>query len=109
VDEVEARLAGGELDHRLLALLLLGNLLGLDLDAGQVGEFLDVLLEVVAARSLGEDHLELGAGVFLPVHLRMGRKARQGKAARRRGAGQNSAARNPIIFHPSPPMGTLVD
>ena len=74
VHHVEARLAGGKLDHALLALLLLGDLLRLDLDAGELGEFLDVLLEVIAARPLGEDRLELGAGIFLPVHLREGRR-----------------------------------
>ena len=92
MDDVEARLAGGELDHGLLALLLLGDLLGLDLDAGEVGEFLDVLLQIVAARTLGEDHLQLGAGVFLPVHLRVCRKARNAERAGRRGAGQNGTA-----------------
>ena len=81
VDDIEARLAGGELDHGFLPLLLLGNLLRFDLDAGQFGEFLDILLQIVAARSLGEDDLKLGAGVFLP--LRLGRPRRQtGKAER---------------------------
>ena len=33
--DIEARLAGAELDDRLLALLLFGRRLGIDLDAGQ--------------------------------------------------------------------------
>ena len=69
MNDVEARLARSEFDHGLLALLLLGDLLGFDLDAREFGEFLDVLLQIVAARTLGEDHLELGAGIFLPLHL----------------------------------------
>ncbi|MGY4361931.1 hypothetical protein ACVW0J_008424 [Bradyrhizobium sp. i1.7.7] len=69
MDDVEARPARGQLDHHFLALLLLGDLFGFHLDAGELGELLDVFLQVVAARTLGEDHLQLGPGVFLPVDL----------------------------------------
>ena len=95
----EARLAGGELDHRLLALLLLGDLLGLDLDAGERGKFLDVFLQIVAARALGEDHLEPGAGVFLPVHLGAGGDACQHIGARGSGTGEHGATGNTVILH----------
>ena len=76
MNDVEARLAGGEFDHGLLPLLLLGDLLRLDLDAGQLGELLDVFLQVVAARALGQDHFQLGAGIFLPLRRRRGREIR---------------------------------
>ena len=99
MNDVEARLAGGELDHRLLALLLLGDLLGLDLDAGELGEFLDVFLQIVAARTLGEDHLELGAGVFLPVHLGARRRAGERIGACGGGAGKHGATGNMVILH----------
>ena len=45
MDDVEARLAGSELDDGLLALLLLGNDFRFDLDAGQFGEFRCVFLQ----------------------------------------------------------------
>jgi len=48
VDDVEARFARGEFDDDLLALLLLRNLLRFNLDAGQIGEFLGVFLQIVA-------------------------------------------------------------
>jgi len=91
---IEARLARRKLDHAFLALLLLGDLLRLDLDAGKLGEFLDVLLEVIAARPLGEDRLELGAGIFLPVDLRMRGKSGKAERACRRGALEQGAARD---------------
>ena len=69
MDNVEARPSRGELNDAFLALLLLGDLLGFNLDAGELGEFLDVFLQIVAARTLGEDYFQLGAGVLLPVHL----------------------------------------
>ena len=99
MNDVEARLARGEFDHGLLALLLLGDLFRFDLDAREFGEFLDVLLQIVAARTLGEDHLELGAGIFLPLHL--GARGKAGEAERTGGrrAGQKCAARDRMIFH----------
>ena len=85
MNHVEARLAGRKLDHRFLPLLLLRDLLRLDLDTGQFGEFLDVLLQIVAARPFGKDHFQFGAGVFLPLRLgglrgqsRKGERARGG-------------------------------
>ena len=96
----EARFAGGELDHGLLPLLLFGDLFRLDLDAREFGEFLDVLLKIVAARTLGEDHLELGAGIFLPLRLgRVRREFAEAKRARCHRASQNCTARNTMIFH----------
>src|SRR5882724_9504982 len=99
MNDVEARLARSEFDHSLLALLLLGNLLGFDLDAREFGEFLDVLLQIVAARTLGEDHLELGAGIFLPLHLCV--RGKVGEAERTGGSrtGQKGAARDRMMFH----------
>ena len=99
VNDVKTRLAGGKFDHRFLALLLLGDLLRLDLDAGEVGEFLDVLLQIVAARALGEDHLELGAGIFLPLHFGARRQSGEGQRAGCRRAGQKAAARDQVIRH----------
>ena len=99
MNDVEARLAGGEFDHRLLALLLLGDLLRLDLDAGQFGEFLDVLLQIVAARTLGEDDLQLGAGIFLPLHLCARGKSSEAERAGGSRTGQNCTARDEMIFH----------
>src|SRR2546423_8023611 len=99
MNDVEARLAGRELDHGFLPLLLLGDLFRLDLDAGEVGEFLDVLLQIVAARPLGEDYLELGAGIFLPLRLAQRRTARKAERARGRRTREHGAARNPDIVH----------
>ena len=99
MDDVEARPSRGELDHAFLALLLLGNLLGLDLDTGELGEFLDVFLQIVAARSLGEDHLQLGPGVFLPVHLGARRQSRQAERASCGSAGQKRTARDFVVSH----------
>ena len=58
-DHVEARVARVELDDGLLPLLLLGDHLGADGDAGQVLEFLVILGEQVAARALDQEHLDL--------------------------------------------------
>ncbi|MHC2232383.1 hypothetical protein ACVI8L_000722 [Bradyrhizobium diazoefficiens] len=99
MDDVEAGPARGELDHDLLALLLLGDLLGFDLDAGEFGELLDVLLQVVAARTLGEDHLQLGPGIFLPVDLGARRQSGQAERASRCRAGQERTARDSVVDH----------
>src|SRR5262249_16210940 len=107
MNDIEAWPAGGELDHDLLALLLLRDLLGFDLDAGEVGEFLDVFLQVVAARALGEDHLELGPAVFLPVYLPPPRNSAQAERARRRGAREKRAARNVVVGHLVPPSDSF--
>ena len=99
MDDVEARPSRSQLDHHLLALLLLGNLLGFDLDAGELGELLDVFLQVVAARSLGEDHLELGPCVFLPVHLGARRQSRQAERASCGSARQERTTRDFVVDH----------
>jgi hypothetical protein len=88
MDHVKTRLARRQFDHGLLPLLLLGNLFRLDLDAGEVGKLLDVLLQVIAARTLGEDHLQLGAGVFLPLHFGARRKSGETECAGRERSGQ---------------------
>src|SRR4030095_920520 len=88
-DHIEARLAGVELDDCFLPLLLLGNHLGADRDAGHVLEFLVILGEQIAARALDEEHLDLLALEFLPVEraVRMYRElAPSGYGAQRRGA-----------------------
>jgi hypothetical protein len=99
VNDVEARFARSEFDHRLLTLLLFGDLFRFDLDAGEFGKFLDVLLQIVAARALGEDHLELGAGMFLPLHLGARRQSGEAQRADCRRTGQKAAARDQIIRH----------
>ena len=78
VNDVEARLAGGELDDGLLPLLLLRNDFGFDLDAGQVGELGGVFLQQLAARSLDQVGFDGGAGIFLPLHL--GARGKSGEA-----------------------------
>ena len=64
---VEARLAGRELDRELLPVLLLGNLLGADLDAGERRELGLVLLQHVVERALLQRDLDLLALEALPV------------------------------------------
>ena len=103
MNDVKARFSRGELDHGLLALLLLGDLFRLDLDAGELGKFLDVFLQIVAARPFCEDHLELGAGIFLPVHLGARGKSGEAKRARGRSARQQFAPRDQMIRHVSLP------
>jgi hypothetical protein len=93
-DHVEARASRVELDRRLLALLLLGHLLVADRHPGQRLEFLAVLLEEIAARSLGHQDLEMLALEALPVEagcLR-DRRLRKGGAARRRQSGDACSA-----------------
>ena len=64
---IEARLAGCKLDGELLPVLLLGNLLGPDLDAGQCRELrLELLQDVVEGAFLQRD-LDLLALEALPV------------------------------------------
>ena len=79
VHDIEARAARGELDHHLLALLLLGDLLGGDLDPGELGELLLVALVDIGARRLREDDIDLLPGEALPIEfrLRIGRCARK--------------------------------
>ena len=89
--DVEARLAGGELDHGLLALLLLGDLLGPDLDAGQVGEFLVVLLQRSPRGLLARITSSLVPAYFFQFTC-AGRESPKAERAGRRGAGQNGAA-----------------
>jgi hypothetical protein len=104
MNDVEARLAGGELDHDLLALLLFGDLLGFDFDAGEFGKFLDVLLQIVAARAFGEDHFQLGAGIFLPREF--GECAYAGQRQRAGGgrARKHGTTSDKVIFRASLPF-----
>ncbi len=78
VNDVEAWLAGSELDDGLLPLLLLRNDFGFDLDAGEVGEFGGVFLQELAARPLDQVGLDRGAGIFLPLHV--GTRGKSGQA-----------------------------
>src|SRR4029078_1794167 len=66
VARVEARLAGGELEGELLPVLLLGDLLGADLDAGERRELGLVLLKDVVERALLQRDLDLLAPEGLP-------------------------------------------
>ena len=77
ISDVEGGGARGELDHRLLPLLLLRHLLRADLDAGHLGELALVLLQQVAARALGQQHLDLLAREALPVEAALGACARR--------------------------------
>ncbi len=72
VDDVEAGMAGAHLHGDFGALLLLGNLLGADLDTGEFLELLLVRLQHVAARGLGEVDFELGPLGLLPVECALG-------------------------------------
>ena len=88
-DHVEAGVAGIELDDRFLALLLLGNHFGADLDAGHVLEFLVILGEQVSAWALDEQDFDLLSLEALPVEgrLRIGaEQAGAGQRAERGGA-----------------------
>ncbi len=78
VNDVEARLAGSELDHRLLPLLLLRNDFGFNLDAGEGGKLRCILLQQLAARPLDQVGFDGGAGIFLP--LRLGTRGKSGEA-----------------------------
>ena len=100
VDNVEARLARGQFDDDLLALLLFRYLLRFNLDAGQLSELAGVFLQVVAARSLGQDHFELRSGEFLP--LRLGgarRKSREPHHSSRGRARKNGTTRHMVLPH----------
>jgi len=99
MDHVEARFPGSQLDDGLLALLLLRDLLGADLDASQLGELGDVLLHQIATRPFGENHLEIGPGEFLPLRLGARRKSCEAERASRGGAGQDGTARDLRILH----------
>ena len=72
LSDVETRIARGELDHGLLTLLLLGDYVGLDLDASEFLELLLVLGEDVGARTGDKQHAERLALVFLPVETTTG-------------------------------------
>jgi hypothetical protein len=74
MNDVEARATGGQLDDRLLALLLFRHLFGMNLDARQLFEFLLMLLKDFAARALDKVHLERGARIFLPVNRGSGER-----------------------------------
>jgi hypothetical protein len=73
MNHVETRASRIQLDHGFLPLLLLRRLLGRNLNSRQVGEFLLVLLQNLAARAFDEIHADLRSGKFLPVHIREGR------------------------------------
>src|SRR4029077_14077141 len=67
VDHVEARLSRGQFDDCLLALLLFRGLFRVDLDTGQILEFLLISLQRFTTRALDQINLDGGAGVFLPI------------------------------------------
>ncbi|MNY32358.1 hypothetical protein D3C86_1665670 [compost metagenome] len=91
---VEARLAGGKLDHDFLALLLFRRCFGIDLDAGQRFKFAEIFDQRFAARAFDEVDFKGGAGVFFPVHRRRcGANAERRAAAKRRRACQKGATR----------------
>ncbi len=71
VNNVEAWTTGRQLDHRFLALLLFRHLLGIDLDAGELFEFLLIFLKDFAARALDKIYFKRGASIFLPVNGRL--------------------------------------
>ena len=110
-------LARVELDHRLLALLLLGDHFRADRDAGHVLEFLVVLGEQVAARALDQEHLDLLALEPLPVEraLRAGRRrakqrarggrARHGECGLQKRAPARFDRSTVVVAHCLPPGG----
>ena len=71
-DHVEARVARVELDHRFLALLLLGHHFRAYFDAGQLLEFLVILREQIAARTLHQQDFDLLSLEALPVECALG-------------------------------------
>ncbi len=77
VNDIEARTTRRQLDHRLLALLLFRHLLGIDLDAGELFEFLLIFLKDFAARALDEIYFKRGASILLPVNGRLGARLRE--------------------------------
>jgi hypothetical protein len=89
VGDVEGGRPRGELDDLLLALLLLRHLLRADLDAGELGELLLMLLEEIAARVLGVQHLDRLALEAAPVEclLPEGRHTEPGRGGERCCAG----------------------
>src|SRR6266436_4020638 len=100
MDDVEAWLARDQFDDDFLALLLFRNLFRFNLDAGQLGEFLGVFLQIVAARSLGEDHFKLRAGEFLPLGFGgANRKSREPHHSGRSRARENGTTRNTVLSH----------
>ena len=67
--DVEGGLAGGQLDDGFLALLLLRDQFGLDLDASQFGEFGGVFLQQFATRPLDQIGFDGGTRIFLPGRI----------------------------------------
>src|SRR4051812_26918284 len=80
--DIEAGLARCQLDHNLLPLLLFGNLLGRNRDAGEVGEFLLVLLQDLSARAFQKVDLDRGPSKFLPLRLCKGWRSGEAPGAR---------------------------
>ena len=85
---VEAGMAGRHLHRHLGPLLLLGDLLEADGDAGQFLELLHVRLRHVAARRKLVVDLDVLALALLPVELRLRVGARHD-----RGRGENGGGR----------------
>ena len=92
--DVEARLAGAQLDHRLLALLLFRRRLGIDLDAGQLLELGEVFEKYFAARAFHQIDFERRAGKALPVDAGGSRPNAQ------RGCGAKSGGTRPEMSAP---------
>jgi hypothetical protein len=73
--DIERWSARGELDHLLLALLLLRHLLGAHLDPRQLHELVLELLQKCRSRIERVQHLDLLAGEAPPVEIRAQRMA----------------------------------
>ena len=105
IDDIEPGVAAGHLHSDLRPLLLFGDLLETDLDAGQLLEFLLVLLYRGPTRRKLEVDLDLGALGLFPVEggLRIGAFDDGGSGKQTGGCGQQVTA----AYHDSLPWCAL--